>query len=73
MLERNTLRYYLAIESYLEAQAQPRAERAEKSLQLWFDATERYAAQLHEVDRDAYLEMKRRELKRQQTEAPPPR
>ena len=71
VLERNTLRYYLAIESYLEAQSQPRAERAEKSLQLWFDATERYASQLHEVDRDAYLEMKRRELLRQQTEAPP--
>ncbi len=71
VLERNTLRYYLAIESYLEAQVQPRAERAEKSLQLWFDATERYASQLHEVDRDAYLEMKRRELRRQQTEAPP--
>jgi hypothetical protein len=71
VLERNTLRYYLAVESYLEAQAQPRAERPEKSLQLWFDATERYAAQLHEVDRDTYLAMKRRELLRQQTEAPP--
>jgi hypothetical protein len=72
VLERNTLRYYLAIESYLEALRRPAPEQRPTSLRLWFDATERYAAQLHEIDRDAYLAMKQRELHRQETEAPPP-
>ena len=35
-------------------------------LQDWFSATERYATQLHEVDRAAYLDMKRREYQRMQ-------
>ena len=32
----------------------------------WFDATERYARQLHEMDRATYLAMKQREYARQQ-------
>jgi len=72
MLERNTMRYFLAIESYLGAQSQPASGRVEKSLQDWFDATERYPLQLHEIERDAYLAMKRSELQRQSVEAVPP-
>ena len=33
----------------------------------WFDATEQYKRQLYEIDRDAYLAMKRKEVQRQQT------
>ena len=33
-------------------------------LATWFDSTERYARQLHELDRDDYLAMKRSEYKR---------
>ena len=65
-LERNTMRYYLAIDAYLGALATPAPERFEESLERWFTATERYALQLHEVDHDAYLTMKRREYLRQQ-------
>lgn len=72
LLERNTMRYYLAIEAFLGARGQQAGmPPLRKSLQDWFDATERYARQLHELDREAYLDMKLRELKRQETTLPP--
>lgn len=63
--ERNTMRYYLAIDAYLDSLAVPQPQRLDKRLQTWFDATEKYPRQLHEVDRDAYLKMKRDEVDRQ--------
>jgi len=66
-LERNIMRYYLAIDAYLGALAAPTPQRFEESLERWFTATERYAVQLHEVDHDTYVTMKRREYLRQQT------
>ena len=65
LLERNTMRYYLAIDSYLATYATPAAERTEKALQTWYDATERYATQLHEMEKSEYMEMKRKEVARQ--------
>lgn len=65
VVERNTMRYYLAIDAYLDSLAAPPAQQLERRLQAWFDATERYPRQLHEVDRDAYLRMKRDEVGRQ--------
>lgn len=65
-VERNTMRYYLAIDAYLGALSVAPAEQLEKRLQNWFNATERYARQLHELERGAYLEMKRSEYLRQQ-------
>ena len=67
VLERNTMRYYLAIDSFLEAARAAPAAQLEKRLQSWFTAVERYPRQLHEMDRAAYLEMKRAENLRQQT------
>jgi hypothetical protein len=64
LLERNTMRYYLAIDSYLASYAMPAAERTEKALQTWYDATERYATQLHEMDKSEYMAMKRKEVAR---------
>jgi len=66
VVERNTMRYFLAIEAYLGALGAPPAARLETRLQNWYDASENYARQLHDVDRNAYLEMKRREYRRQQ-------
>ena len=66
-LERNIMRYYLAIDAYLGALETPASQRFEESLERWFTATEHYAIQLHEVDHDAYVAMKRREYLRQQT------
>lgn len=66
MIERNTMRYYLAIEAYLGALDVPLAEQPERRLRDWYAAIERYPRQLLEMERDAYLQMKRREVKRQQ-------
>jgi hypothetical protein len=66
MVERNTMRYYLAIEAYLGALSAPPAVRMDKRFQAWFDATEKYPRQLRELDRATYLEMKQKEYRRQQ-------
>ena len=59
VVERNTMRYYLAMEAYLATLSAPLQTRQEKRLHSWFTSTEQYARQLHEVDRATYLEMKR--------------
>jgi hypothetical protein len=66
VVERNTMRYYLAIDSYLDA---PGAAQLEQRLTAWFDATEQYAKQLHEIDKSDYLTMKRHEFQRMQQPA----
>jgi hypothetical protein len=67
VLERNTMRYYLAIESYLGAQGGAAGTQLAKRLDDWYSATERYPIQLHEIERDAYLEMKHRQVTRQES------
>jgi hypothetical protein len=66
-IERNAMRYYLAVDSYLGSLAAPPDQQLERRIQGWFDATERYPRQLHEMDRSTYLTMKRMEHARQQT------
>ena len=63
MVERNVMRYYLAVVTYIESLTVPPAEQLEKRLRDWFSATERYALQLHEMGRDEYLKMKRNETR----------
>lgn len=65
LAERNTMRYYLAIEAFLGAASAPLQERLEKSLRAWFAAIERYPRQLHEMEKGEYLDMKRKEYLRQ--------
>ena len=67
MVERNTMRYYLAIDTFLATAKAPPAAQPEKRFQGWFTASERYPRQLHEMDRAEYMEMKRAEHSRQQT------
>lgn len=67
LVERNTMRYYLAIEAYLGALSSPSNARLDKRLTDWFDATEQYPRQLHEVSRADYMQMKHDEYQRQQT------
>ncbi|MEP7302273.1 MAG: hypothetical protein ABI699_12150 [Caldimonas sp.] len=66
LLERNTMRYYLAIDAYLSAYSLPHGEQFEKRIRDWYASTERYAAQLHEMEQADYLDMKRKEMRRQQ-------
>ena len=60
-IERNTMRYYLAVEAYLGSLSAPPAQQREKRLKAWFAATERYP-QLHEITEQQYLSMKRQEF-----------
>lgn len=66
VIERNTMRYYVAIEAYLDALSAPAPEQIERRLNAWFAGIERYPVQLHELERDEYLGMKRKEIQRQQ-------
>jgi len=61
VVERNTMRYYLAVEAYLGALSAPQPARVEKSLRNWYAGIERYPRQLREMEQGPYLEMKRRE------------
>jgi hypothetical protein len=70
LLERNTVRYYLAVDAYLDALVLPPAQQLERRLTDWFAATERHPRQLRELDWETYVQMKRLEVRRQQS--PPP-
>lgn len=62
MVERNAMRYYLAIEAYFSSMTVAPAQQQEKRLSDWFALTEQHPRQLHELERDEYLAIKRREL-----------
>ena len=62
VLERNTMRYFLAIDAYLNTLSVPLAARQERRLNEWFDSVERYPRQLREMSREEYVAMKRRDL-----------
>jgi hypothetical protein len=66
VMERNTMRYYLAIEAYLGAQRLAPRERRMRMVEDWFTAVERYPRQLHELERSEYVPMKLREFERMQ-------
>ncbi|MGE5616882.1 MAG: hypothetical protein ACM3X5_08200 [Bacillota bacterium] len=73
VIERNTMRYYLAIESYLAARALPPERRTAAMAEAYFDANERFPRQLHEMERGEYLAMKLREYQRMRGASPVPR
>ena len=62
ILERNTMRYFLAIAAHLDTLSRPPAERQQARLAAWFDAVDRYPRQLREMERDEYLALKQRDL-----------
>lgn len=65
VVERNTMRYYLAIEAFLGAMGAPQTQRTDKAARDWFTATERYPRQLHEMSEQQYLALKRKDYSRQ--------
>jgi hypothetical protein len=65
-LERNAMRYYASIESYLDALAAPPEQQLERRLRHWYSYTERYPLQLEEEP--GYLEIKRKEAQRTQSQ-----
>ncbi len=64
-VERNTMRYYLALQTYLETMKYPEKERFEQRLSRWYDLTAKYPRQLKEIDKPAYLSNKRLERAQQ--------
>lgn len=66
VIERNAIRYYFVIQSFLDTLNIPAQEdRFEAGINNWFDLTERYHAQLYEMDKKDYLNYKRQERKDQ--------
>ena len=64
VIERNTMRYYLAVEAYLGSLATPSPQQLAKRLNDWHRGVERYPVQLHELDLADYLALKRDALQR---------
>jgi hypothetical protein len=62
VVERNSMRYYLAVESFLGALSSPPDAQLEKRLHDWFAAAERYPLQLQEMQQGEYLDMKRKQI-----------
>lgn len=65
LIERNTMRYFLAIDAFLGALSGSAQARFEQRIHDWFMAIERYPRQLHEMEQGEYLAMKRKEYRRQ--------
>jgi hypothetical protein len=61
LVERNAMRYFLTLDAYLAA---PGADQAERRQRQWFAGAEQYPRQLHEVDLDTYLALKREDRQR---------
>ena len=54
VIERNAMRYFLAIDAYLDTLGKGATARFDR----WFGATEKYAKQLREMSREQYLAIK---------------
>ena len=65
IIERNVMRYQLAVDAFLKTQTLPEASRHDASLTTWFKNNNHYP-QLHEMDEVEYLEIKREEWNNQQ-------
>ena len=65
IIERNVMRYYLALKAFLDTTHLSYDERFEARINTWFDLSENFATQLHELGRDEYLQAKRQEWNNQ--------
>ena len=66
IVERNTMRYFLGLSCALRfASTDTPAQRFAQMAPCWFDETEGYPVQLHEMPRQDYLDMKRAEYARE--------
>ncbi len=61
ILERNAMRYFLAIDTYLGSLSTPGPQRVDKRLRDWVAALERHPKQLRETEPD-YVELKREQM-----------
>ncbi|HET6418767.1 MAG TPA: hypothetical protein VFG19_01335 [Geobacteraceae bacterium] len=64
-VERNAVRYYLALETYMDTLKFHGEQGFEKRISRWYDLTGRFPRQLYEIDKGEYLANKRREHQNQ--------
>ena len=64
-LERNAVRYYLAIRTFMETSRYPEESRFSMRLSQWYDLTSHYRKQLFDLDKNEYLTGKTSERKNQ--------
>jgi hypothetical protein len=65
IIERNAMRYFLALKAHFETIGLAEQERLEARLHAWYDMTARYPRQLYEMDKEEYLDAKKREWSQQ--------
>ncbi len=65
MIERNVVRYYYAIQAYLNTLQSPEHERFDQCMSQWYDLTDQHRRQLFEMKKKQYLDGKRRERQNQ--------
>ena len=65
IVERNAMRYYLALKAYLDTLDVLEENRFDARLNAWFDLTQRHPRQLYEMSKMEYLNTKRRERRYQ--------
>lgn len=66
MVERNVMRYYLALKAYVDTLGVAAESRFEARLQTWYALTAQYPNQLYEMGQQEYLEIKRQERRNQE-------
>lgn len=64
-IERNAVRYYLAVQAYLDTRHLGEEERFKQCLGHWFDLTEQFKTQLFEMGKEEYIQTKLREHQNQ--------
>jgi len=60
-LERSAVRYYFAIQSFMNTQHYPEEKRFNARISEWHDLTSRYRKQLFDLDKKEYVAVKTRE------------
>jgi hypothetical protein len=65
VIERSSVRAYFALKAYVLNYHLPPDKRFEACLKTWYDLNKPYKKQLYELERDQYLQIKRREYKNQ--------
>jgi hypothetical protein len=66
-IERNAVRYYFAIQSFMNTLRYPEESRFSMRTDKWYDLTDRYRKQLFDLDKKDYLTFKTTEHKNQVT------
>lgn len=64
-IERNAVRYYFAVQSFMNSLRYPEEKRFSMMISEWYDLTDRYKKQLYELDKKDYLAFKTEEHKNQ--------